>query len=217
MKQTKLKPDLNISYPYKKKLQRRILPQVSRIGATIAAAAAITLVLVLTKPGDNANYIATPYASLNITNDNNIKPLEEIQANNKESNVKQEALNFSHNQTISQTNNNNDLAFIGNEPHDSDSLYKELTVSIPEIKSEALINEPDEQMIASFDNFTDNEEQEIFSRENLWKYAETGLTVWKKLSSDEIEMNNTYSKNGKIEKLNLVASNFKFSKTFNKR
>lgn len=216
MKQTKLKPDLNISYPHKKRLQRRILPQVARIGATVAAAAAITLVLILIKPDDNSSYRAISYASLNNSKNLKIKPVDTNQTNNNKSNVKQEAFNNSHNQTIIHTQTN-DLAFNDNVPHDNDSLYKERIVSIPDIRSEALIKESDEQIIASFDPGIKNEEQALFKKENLWKYAETGLSVWKLLSSDDIEMKNKYTKDGKIEKMNLVASNFKFSKTFNKR
>ena len=214
LKNTKLLPDLNISYPYKKQLERRDIPFYIKAGTSVAAAA-VAIVLLLNQTGlNNNNRVNSTIGSAVALNSNIIKPIQ-IKVEKEKSNVKQEAF-ISHNQTVKQTNNN-DLAFNDNEPHDKENLYKELTVSIPDLRSEALIYETNNIELANYNNKPNIQDTRRIRKEDLWKYAETSVSVWKRISSSEFEMKNKYNKDGSIDKLSLFASNFKFSRTFNKK
>ena len=211
-KKTKLSPDLNISFPKKKQLTRRYLPVGFKVVTSVAAAITATL-LVLNMSGlfhESANQSGKQIISKIRSKEYKTVSKQEISENTN----MQERLNF-HNQTIKQTNNN-DLAFVDNEPQYKENMYKELTVSIPDIKNEALIfSGYKDNMINSKTNFEQSNNKQN-SKELLWQYAETGVNVWKLISSSNMEMNNAYNEDGKIEKLNLTASNFKISRTFYK-
>lgn len=214
-KKTKLSPDLNISFPRKKQLTRRYLPVGFKVVTSVAAAITATL-LVLNMSGlfhESANQSGKQIISKIRSKEYKTVSKQEISENTN----MQETLN-PHNQTIKQTNNNdsNDLAFVDNEPQYKGNMYKELTVSIPDIKNEALIfSGYKDNMVNSKMSLTQSNNKQN-SKELLWQYAETGVNVWKLISSSDMEMNNAYNEDGKIEKLNLTASNFKISRTFYK-
>lgn len=211
-KKTKLSPDLNISFPKKKQLTRRYLPVGFKVVTSVAAAITATL-LVLNMSGlfhESANQSGKQIISKIQSKEYKTVSKQEISENTN----MQERL-ISHNQTIKQTNNN-DLAFVDNEPQYKENIYKELTVSIPDIKKEALIfSGYKDNMVNSKMSLTQSKNK-LNSKELLWQYAETGVNVWKLISSSDMEMNNAYNEDGKIEKLNLTASNFKISRTFYK-
>jgi len=214
IKKTKLSPNNEIVFPYKNKLIKReklfyLKPSY------YAAAAVIALLLVL-----NQIYFKTDISNkcgnrpISLAKNNKKASHKTLTNNTKETNPKQEVIN-SHNQTNKQKSNKL-LAFNDNEPHENINSYKEITIQIPEMKREALIlNNPKSEIQQHRTNLilAQNKSQK---KETIWQYAETGVNIWKKVSSSDFEMNNKYKKDGSIEKLNLYASNFKISKTFNK-
>ena len=187
-KKTKLSPDLNIRFPKKKQLTRRYLPAGVKAVTSVAAAITATL-LVLNMSGlfhKPINQSGKQLISKIKSKEYKIISKQEISENTN----MQETL-ISHNQTIKQTNNN-DLAFVDNEPQNKENMYKELTVSIPDIKNEALIfSGYKDNMINSKTNFEQSNINQN-TKEALWPYAEAGVNVWKSISSSEMEMNNTY-------------------------
>jgi len=209
-KKAKLKADQSIVFERKKELIKNRIPINAKI-ISLAAAAIFTGVLVLNVSGlfnnktdRNGDHL---YSGIRMNNNG-----PSVSENNSEEKSVQEAL-ISHNQTNKQTNND-DLVFADNEPQTNGNLYKELTVSIPDIKQEALIfSEERGDIISTYAFISENNKNE---KENLWQYAEKGVTVWKLLSSSELEMNNQYYADGTIEKLNISSPNFKLRRTFYK-
>ncbi len=212
-KKTKLSPDLSIIYPIKKQLIRRYIPVGFKLGYSVAAAV-IALVFVLNLNG--LLYKVVDQNGILLVSGSRTHKHKPIQkSNTSENTYKQESL-LSHNQTIKQTTNN-DLAFVDKESLNRENMYKELTVSIPDIKKETLIfSEYKDNLVNSKSNLSPPNNKKR-NKEILWQYAETGVNIWKSISSSEFEMNNVYQDNGSIEKLNLTASNFKLSRTFYKK
>lgn len=212
-KKTKLEADTNIIFINKKLLIRKITPFYIKI-SSYAAAAIVAMLLIL-------NQDVFQNKLNNSTETKQISSISEKKHNAKQSahlnlpiiiekESKQEPEYF-HKQT-----NKEILAFRDKEPQSEINLYKELYVHIPKIKREALIsNKPKLEMKEklSLPVYATNTK---IKKVNMWRYAETGLNIWKKISSSDIEMNNRYKENGSIEKLRLYASNVTISKTFNK-
>ncbi|MCF6366379.1 MAG: hypothetical protein L3J35_09265 [Bacteroidales bacterium] len=218
IKNTKLLPDNNNIYPYKTQLIKRTVSFYVKVSSYVAAAV-ITLLLMLNQfysNTNNSNSFGKQSISIAVNNKKAFEnDSEKIITNNTIKEKEQEVIN-SHNQTNKQNQSNNLLAFNDNEPHATENLYNEITVQIPEIKHEALILnkiKPEIEISQINTTFAENGKKK---KEILWRYAETGVNIWKKVSSSDFEMNNKYKKDGSIEKLNLYASNFKISKTFNK-
>ena len=215
IKKSKLSADKSITYPFKKKLKRNVMPIYLRVGS-YAAAAVIALLLVLNQTvlkNDVTNKNGLQLASLD--NINKLTAAKKIiETPEIHQNTKQEVIN-SHNQTNKLTNNKL-LAFNDDEPHNKVNSYEELKVSIPDLKHEALVLNSQNAELKSVYSNLEIASGNIQKKENLWQYAEAGVDIWKKVSSSDFEMNNKYKEDGSIEKLNLYASNFKVSRTFNK-
>jgi len=212
-KQARLSADESIVFKKKNELLKKRTPVNLRI-ISLAAAAVFAGILVLNVSGllksndSNIRYGNQIHSELS---ENHIAPKINHQIENTEENGVQGAL-ISHNQTNNQTIKD-DLMFADNEPREN-NLYKELTVLIPDIKSEALIfseTKSDLDYALAY-NPSDN----INDKETVWDYAEKGVNLWKLISSSELEMNNRYFADGTIEKLNISHPNLKFSRTFYK-
>ncbi len=220
---TKLQANSDIQYLSKSGLRKKYFVLKYRTIVSITSAAAVLLFFIL---GKNV--------FLNSTNENNIQtiayksgiavPKKNISKFSKtnlydKNHTQQEQTSVIHNQTI-KNSANNVLAFEDSEPRSNTDLYKELTVSIPEIKSGALIsnihnnisiNYIPATVAVNYDGFQKNK------NDQLWKYAEKGVHIWKKLTNDDIELKNEYAENGSINEVNFIASNFQFRKTFNRK
>lgn len=206
-------PDTSIVFEKKKELfkQHRVLNL--RI-ASLAAAAVFAGVVALNITGvfnTNQNTFGDQLFSGNRISAQ--APLKTSESQTEKESV-QGAL-ISHNQTNKQTSKN-DLVFAENESPINDNTYKENTVQIPDIKQEALffseINNKAEMILAH----SNSSNQRKNEKEILWDIAEKGVSVFKLLSSSELEMNNQYYADGTIEKLKISHPNFKLSRTFNK-
>lgn len=220
-----LKADKHIIFPVKNKLLKKYVIVNYRTMMSVAAAAVILLFFVFKGDFLNQNKIENigKQLSLKLYKENLSKPLSEqkiIQSANKNIKKQEQSL-VTHNQTI-KNSTNNVLAFDDKEPHDSDDLYKELIVSIPDIKNEALISNINQIMtpVNKTKSYTllNNNNPELKNKDKFWKYAEKGVNVWKKLTKDDdIQLKNEYTENGSVNEVNFIASNFQFRKTFNKK
>lgn len=209
-KKTKLKANESIVYPLKNQLKRRVIPIYFKISSY--AAALIIAMFLIVNQFSFYNINQTNAASLTIVEKNNtniVKAIKKTKQNNK-----QEKAN-SHNQTNKLTAHKI-LAFDDNEPQNEVNLYKNLNVLIPDLKKEALIFKTTiPELKKTYCDITSVQPKPI-EKDKLWQYAETGVKVWKLISSSDLEMNNKYKEDGSIEKLNVYASNIRFSKTFNR-
>jgi len=218
----KLQANKKIVFSNKSKLLKKYVSVNFRTVISVASAAAILLFFVL--KGDFVN---------NDSSDNTGKQLAEKVIKNEtvksnvfeETNTKQninpqEQTLVTHNQTI-KNSNKHVLAFDDNEPQNNKDLYKELIVSIPDIKNEALISNTDLIMTPAnpmkSEKFN-NMNSAINNKDKFWKYAEKGIHVWKKITKDDdIQLKNDYADNGSVNEVNFIASNFQFRKTYNKK
>ena len=212
-KKTKLFPDFNIKYPKKNQLMRRYLPAGFKTVFSVAAAVTATLLVlnisgILYRSGDQNGLLSVSGSRIHKHKPAQIQDISE--------NTNKQEVILSHNQTIKQTNNN-DLAFVDNESQNQENVYKDLTVSIPDIKNETLIFSDFKDNLVSCKMSLAQQNNKQNNKELLWQYAETGVNVWKLISSSDFEMDNIYQENGSIEKLKLTASNFRISRTFYKK
>ncbi len=225
IQKSKLKADKEISYPFKNKIRRKTTAYLYKISSYVAAAI-IFLALILTQEifnTDKTTKTGLKISSIVKDNYKTIKPSNNILKTEKHTitktknslNKKQE-VTHSHKQTNKLINSNKLLAFSDIEPQSEIKSYKELTVSVPEIKQEVLILNTSNLEIKNTTNDFVHTHNENTEKDKIWKYAEMGVNVWRKVSSSELRMKNKYKEDGRIEKLNLYASNFKISKTFNK-
>ncbi len=223
-KKLKLQADEHLIFSDKKNLQKKIISINYGIITSVAAAAVILLFFVFKGNFINQKEINpdTKLYSTRIEKKNTSKSLpEQIKVPETEkNNTKQEQALVTHNQTI-KNSNKHVLAFDDNEPQNDKDLYKELIVSIPDIKNEALISNTDLIMtpsnFAEFKNFNRNRSA-LNNKDKFWKYAEKGIHVWKKITKDDdIQLKNDYADNGSVNEVNFIASNFQFRKTYNKK
>ncbi|NPA44269.1 MAG: hypothetical protein GXO49_01925 [Chlorobi bacterium] len=215
-KNTKLKANNNITFNKKDKLIKSIIPiYIKRSSYAVAAILIMFFILnqgIFIEKENNTVQLAS------IKNTTVQKSIKENTIKKKQEKLntenKKQRFSISHNQTNKLTNNKI-FAFDDNESQKNVDIYKELNVTIPDLKTETLIFEknntdlqPTFTDLAYYKPKTNNE------KSKLWEYAETGVKIWKMVSSSDLEMNNKYKEDGKIEKFNVYASNFKFSKTF---
>jgi len=186
-KNTKLKADENIVYPFKNKLKRKVIPIYVKI-SSYAAASIIALFLILNqfnlKEGNrtHANQLATIKKS-DISIVKNIKNTKLISSNIIKQDKKQEFTN-SHNQTNKLTTHKI-LAFDDNEPQNDVNLYKTLNVLIPDLKTEALIFKTNNNEIENTYNNIAFAQPKSIEKDKLWQYAETGVKVWKLITFNQ--------------------------------
>jgi len=220
----KLKADKNIIYPNKNKLFKKIVILNYRTMFSVTAAAIVLLFLVFKGSFLNQNKFENTgkHLSLKLNKDNLSKLLpEQKKINTVNKNIKkQEQILVTHNQTI-KNSKINVLAFDDNEPQNTKDLYKELIVSIPDIKNEALISNINQIIIPATQTklYTfKNNNSELNNKDKFWKYAEKGVSIWKQLTKDDdIQLINKYTENGNVNEVNFIASNFQFRKTYNKK
>jgi hypothetical protein len=213
-KKTKLSPNELILFPLKRQLQKNSFPIIFNIVGNVAAAI-IVLYMGVSQSGffKDTNSIKgsqpNPFTYFDQT-----KPGYDILKNTNHSFTKQDPGN-THNQTDKQIHNT-DLAFNDIEPLDEEIKYKESVLTIPDLKSKALIfDNPQPEIPLIQHTYAFNEHND--HKNILWKSAELGLNLWKIITSDDdLEMNNRYYKDGSIEKLAISNDYMKFSRTFNK-
>ncbi len=222
--ETKLQADTSIQFQNKNALYKKSVALRYRTLISIASAAVIFLFFIFKGNIFLNDKTQNKTARLSYEKTNNIHT--NIISNKLKTNLydkthtQQEQALVTHNQTI-KNSTNNVLAFEDEEPRNIPDLYKELTVSIPEIKSEALIsnikNEISPNYIpVSFASNIDNNQTK--KRDQFWKYAEKGVNIWKKITKDDdILLKNEYAENGSINEVNFIASNFQFRKTYYKK
>jgi len=218
----KLQANENIVFSNKSKLLKKYVSVNFRTVISVASAAAILLFFVL--KGDFVNSDSSESAgkqlSEKVIKNKNVKSDVFEDTNTKQNINPQEQILVTHNQTI-KNSNKHVLAFDDNEPQNNKDLYKELIVSIPDIKNEALISNTDPIMTPEnpmkFKNFN-NMNSAINNKDKFWKYAEKGIHIWKKITKDDdIQLTNDYADNGSVNEVNFIASNFQFRKTYNKK
>ena len=218
----KLQANENIVFSNKSKLLKKYVSVNFRTVISVASAAAILLFFVL--KGDFVNSDSSESAgkqlSEKVIKNKNVKSDVFEDTNTKQNINPQEQILVTHNQTI-KNSNKHVLAFDDNEPQNNKDLYKELIVSIPDIKNEALISNTDPIMTPEnpmkFKNFN-NMNFAINNKDKFWKYAEKGIHIWKKITKDDdIQLTNDYADNGSVNEVNFIASNFQFRKTYNKK
>ena len=218
----KLQANENIVFSNKSKLLKKYVSVNFRTVISVASAAAILLFFVL--KGDFVNSDSSESArkqlSEKVIKNENVKSDVFEDTNTKQNINPQEQILVTHNQTI-KNSNKHVLAFDDNEPQNNKDLYKELIVSIPDIKNEALISNTDPIMTPEnpikFKNFN-NMNSAINNKDKFWKYAEKGIHIWKKITKDDdIQLTNDYADNGSVNEVNFIASNFQFRKTYNKK
>ncbi|MCD6556310.1 MAG: hypothetical protein J7K64_03870 [Bacteroidales bacterium] len=218
----KLQANENIVFSNKSKLLKKYVFVNFRTVISVASAAAILLFFVL--KGDFVNSDSSESAgkqlSEKVIKNENVKSDVFEDTNTKQNINPQEQILVTHNQTI-KNSNKHVLAFDDNEPQNNKDLYKELIVSIPDIKNEALISNTDPIMKPEnpmkFKNFN-NMNFAINNKDKFWKYAEKGIHLWKKITKDDdIQLTNDYADNGSVNEVNFIASNFQFRKTYNKK
>jgi len=221
---TKLEADNCIVYFAKSDLYKRVIAFGYKSVISVAAAAVILLFFLFGNDVFTGNDKENPKPKFaEEIQQNSVKePIQKIiKTDLYEKNLtQQEQVLVTHNQTI-KNSTNNVLAFDDNEPQKVNDLYKELIVSIPDIKNEALISNINQKIIPV--NFTkpytsENAISTIINKDKFWKYAEKGVDVWKKITKDEdIQLKNEYAENGSVNEVNFMASNFQFRKTYNKK
>ena len=218
----KLQANENIVFSNKSKLLKKYVSVNFRTVISVASAAAILLFFVL--KGDFVNSDSSESAgkqlSEKVIKNENVKSDVFEDTNTKQNINPQEQTLVTHNQTI-KNSNKHVLAFDDNEPQNNKDLYKELIVSIPDIKNEALIPNTDLIMTPAnpmkFKKFN-NMNSAINNKDKFWKYAEKGIHLWKKITKDDdIQLTNDYADNGSVNEVNFIASNFQFRKTYNKK
>ncbi len=217
-KTIKLQHNKEVIYPFKDNLLRKTVAFYIKISSSIAAAVLIMFFLtnhfILLNNERSAVQLAVLKDNSKVINVKKTKKeIFKTQFINKKNKQK---FSTSHKQTIKLTNNKV-FAFDDNESQKEIDIYKKLNVSIPKLKTETLIFEKNNSEIEELKNDIAFNEKIPQNKDKIWQYAETGVKIWKVVSSSDFEMNNSYKKNGRIEKLNLYASNFKFSKTFNRQ
>ena len=220
-KKLKLQADEDIIFTDKKLLQKKTIPINYGILSSVAAAAVILLFFVFKGNFLNQNvtkHDVKQYAS-KIYKENNSKPIPEQTVTSPENkNIKQGQTLVTHNQTIK--NSKNVLAFDDNEPQKMKDLYKELIVSIPDIKNEALISNINQKIkpVVLSNSYAVTNITPTDKKDKFWKYAEKGVDVWKKITKDDdVQLVNEYADNGSVNEVNFMASNFQFRKTYNKK
>ncbi|MCF6185258.1 MAG: hypothetical protein L3J56_11690 [Bacteroidales bacterium] len=219
----KLQANSDIQYLSKDVLRKKYFALKYSTIISIASAAAVLLFLIFSRNfflNNNFENRTVPIA-YDLSNKNRVNTF----LNNNKTNLydknhtQQEQASVIHNQTI-KNSANNVLAFEDSEPRSNTDLYKELTVSIPEIKSGALISNINNNISINYIPATIAVNYDGLQRnknDQLWKYAEKGVHIWKKLTNDDIELKNEYAENGSINEVNFIASNFQFRKTFNRK
>jgi hypothetical protein len=217
-KSIKLLQNKEVIYPFKNNLLRKTVAFYIKISSSVAAAVLIMFFLtnqfIFLKTESGTVQLAMVKRNLKV---DDVKKIKKETINNQLKNKKnKQKFLTSHKQTIKLTNNKV-FAFDDNESQKEIDIYKKLNVSIPKLKTETLIFEKKNSEIEELKKDIVFNKKTIQNKDKLWQYAETGVKIWKVVSSSDFEMNNSYKKNGHIEKLNLYASNFKFSKTFNKQ
>lgn len=216
-KKTTLKNYENIIYPLKTQLKRRTIYDYVKT-SSYAVAAIIALFLTLNIFIFNKTNNVTSIASVINLKNKTIKPVKNIKTY-KEKQIKEnkkQKFSNSHNQTNSKLTTNKIFAFDDNGSHKNADIYNKLNVSIPSLKTETLIFEKNNSEIEDLQSniaYTNTRKPE---KDKVWKYAEAGIKMWKIVSSSDIEMNNKYKTDGSIGKLDVYASNIRFSKTFNR-
>lgn len=217
-KTLKLQANKATVYPFKNKLTRKTITFYIKASSSVAAAMLLLFLLINQFTIPNSMHTTTQIAAIN--QNKNIKAVKtvkrEIIKPNTQIKKEKQKFSISHKQTIKLTNNKV-FAFADNESQKEIDIYKNLNVSIPKLKTETLIFEKIKPEINASYNDIALAENKTNNKDKIWQYAETGVKIWKIVSSSDIEMNNKYKKDGSIEKLNLYASNFKFSKTFKKQ
>ncbi|NOZ36113.1 MAG: hypothetical protein GXO80_12550 [Chlorobi bacterium] len=221
--ETKLQANSDIRYLLKDVLRRKYFVLKHRIIVSIASAAAVLLFFIFGENmflNSNNEKIIQPiaYKQNIIKPKNNISKISKTKLYDK-NHTQQEQTSVIHNQTI-KNSANNVLAFEDSEPRSNTDLYKELTVSIPEMKSGALISNIHNNIAINYTPTSvavNYDEPQKSTQDQFWKYAEKGVHIWKKLTKDDVELKNEYAKNGSINEVNFIASNFQFRKTFNRK
>jgi len=236
---TKLKPDLKIKFNNKSGLYKNsilLYPEFKKV-IFYAVSAVVIILFFVTETTTFLKQKNTPVAN---KTEISFKPEAIKQAKNTKTftrfaknkhtktaynkKTKKDKALFTHNQTVK--NSFNDvLAFDDNELRNNKDSYDKHFVSIPEIKTEALIsnikeNENIKNSIPVSFALQKNipVSQKAVKKDKLWLYAEKGVNIWKKLtSSEDVEMKNIYRKDGSIGEVNFIASNFKFRKIYAKK
>lgn len=212
-RRTKLDNNTFVKFPLKNQLKKREVYGYTKIVTYTAAAAIIALFLILNINKKTNSKLQI--ASILTHHNSKIKELKIIKPDKKSNNKKQRFFT-SHKQTNNKLTNNKIFAFDDNESQKNVDIYKELSVSIPDLKTETLIFEKNNSEIGNTYNDITFADEKLQEKDKLWQYAEKSVKIWKLISSSDMEMNNKYKTNGNIEKLNVYASNIRFSKTFNR-
>ncbi len=211
---TLLQADRGILFPNKNRLKKQYSIRFTLIN-TIAAAAVIALFLVFR--GSNSTQVLRQANKLHTSVEIpgiKIPELSKQLENKKDIEINKSAKSIKnvHRQTID-SSNKNVFAFEEKEPQNNRNLYKEISVSIPDIKKEALFSNRAKDIVLER-----NQSDIVLNstkKARFWRYAEKGIHIWKIITKDEdIELRNKYLENGKLSELNFIASNFQFRKTF---
>ncbi len=223
IKNTKLQADKSIIFENKNSLRKNTVILNYRTVISAVSAAAILLFFIFkgeilnVNETDNNLQLAYKHKTIKPIKQNFKTPKTNIYDKNH---TQQEQTLVTHNQTI-KNSNKHVLAFEDKEPRNSENLYKELIVPIPDIKNGALISNINQTITpVNIRNLyaLNTENPGINTKDKFWKYAEKGVDIWKKITKDDnIVLQNDYAENGSVKEVNFIASNFQFRKTYNKK
>jgi len=206
-KRTKLKANENVIFNHKDKLRRSVVPIFIK-NSSIAIAATFALFFLINQLFfiDNETK-AIQFANVKHSSKNNsIKNITQAQKKDIKTQNKKQKFSISHKQTINRLTTNEIFAFDDNESQKNVDIYNKLNVSIPDLKTETLIFEKNKLEIKnSYKDIAYNIPKIKHEKDKLWEYAETGVKVWKLVSSSDLEMNNKYKKDGRINTKKMVA------------
>ncbi len=216
IKHTRIKPDTDISFP-KDRIKKNVF--VMRIKPiSYAAAAIITLMfgiqILFQKEVDKAVPVKAEFAQIYIKN---------IKHKTEQKVIKQ----IQKKQSFSYTQSNNQVkqavAVEENEPVKFEDLNAKFTTEAPKIEGLVFRSTEHKELLTpnTVNKLNINKKQrkitkfkELNKPETLWAIAEGGVKVFRKMTDSELYMNNSYTKEGMIEKLNLSTSNFKIKRNF---
>ncbi len=215
IKKTILIPNTNIVFKYKNRIKRHVVPIGILRTITASAAAILVAVVIFTQLYNNP--VNKNAYSLNKIKTNFSTSKTAIIFNHQTNN----SLNTIHSNNTSNITVNNQNNLVDNYEKEKDSLQNGTINTLPEIntkvlKQRFLLSDKLAKEKIKIDTTKAAQNKTEKQGIDVWKIAESGVKTWNAITSSDVQMNNTYSKTGNIEKLSINYRKLKFSKSFNK-
>ena len=217
-RKTKLEADQNIIFSEKQKLKHdRTLANYRFTYAPVTIAASIIAIFFVLNILIKAPEIVYVNSLAQMSFSNNLKKTQ-----TESENINQTKVLIAHNDTNRFVENTiiEKEDIVTHHTENDTLVYEPLYIpktnlNISKIQGEVYaMNVENKELIPVKDTYKPVTIENEILKSPVWMIAEKGVGVWKAMTSGELEMENTYTDKGKIEKLSIQTERFGVSQTF---